>query len=118
MAGLFAHNGTVHETIQPVLQKEVIQPTVVHTTVPIHEVHHESQHHTASALPAVSLSEYQRQGGTLSGRDERIDGFEGEPKAVTSAIGGTPLVDYRHHGHSRHGWPHLGTSLVGSRQQG
>lgn len=83
----------MHEIIQPVLQKEVIQPTVVHTTVPIHEVHHnEPKVHTASALPAVSLSEYQRQGGTLSGRGERVDGFEGEPKAVSQAIGGAPLA--------------------------
>ncbi|KAI9752366.1 MAG: hypothetical protein M1815_000578 [Lichina confinis] len=91
VAGEHVHHH-VHETIQPVLQKEVIQPTVVHTTVPVHEVHHkEPVHHTASALPAVSLSDYQRQGGTLSGRNERIDGFEGEPKAVAAAIGGTPL---------------------------
>ncbi|KAI9884230.1 MAG: hypothetical protein M1823_003979 [Watsoniomyces obsoletus] len=82
----------VHETIQPVLQKEVIQPTVVHTSIPVHEVIHEQPKvHTASALPAVSLSEFQRQGGTLSGREERIDGFEGEPKAVGSALGGTPV---------------------------
>lgn len=92
VAGEHVHHH-VHETIQPVLQKEVIQPTVVHTTVPIHEVHHNAPvHHTASALPAVSLSEYQRQGGTLSGREERIDGFEGEPKAVSQAIGGAPIA--------------------------
>ncbi|KAG9787669.1 hypothetical protein KCU95_g7737, partial [Aureobasidium melanogenum] len=38
----------VHETIQPVVNKETIEPHVVHTTVPIHEVHHNAaQHHTA-----------------------------------------------------------------------
>jgi hypothetical protein len=83
----------VHETIQPILQKEVIQPSVVHTTVPIHEVHHEAPViHSASALPAVSLSEFQRQGGTLSGRGERVDGFEGEPKAIGAALGGSPVT--------------------------
>merc|ERR1712230_298871 len=33
--------------IQPVIQKETIQPSVVHTTVPVHEVHqNEAKHHT------------------------------------------------------------------------
>ncbi|KAI9822949.1 MAG: hypothetical protein M1826_000331 [Phylliscum demangeonii] len=87
---LLIRRRSVHETIQPVVQKEVIQPSVVHTTVPIHEVHHnEAKHHAVSALPAVSLSEFQRHGGTLSGREERIDGFEGEPKAVGSTLGGS-----------------------------
>lgn len=81
---------TVHETIQPIIQKEVIQPSVVHTTVPIHEVHHnQPQVHAMSALPAVSLSEFERHGGTLSGREERIDHFEGDPKPLASALGGT-----------------------------
>ena len=76
------------QTIQPVVQKETIQPSVVHTTVPIHEVHHnEAKHHTSSALPAVSMADFKHQGGTLSGREERYDGFEGEPKAVGSALG-------------------------------
>ncbi|KAM0715958.1 hypothetical protein Q7P37_008472 [Cladosporium fusiforme] len=75
----------VHETIQPVVQKETIEPHVTHTTVPIHEVHHNSaQHHTASALPAVSMSEFKKQGGSLTGREERQDGFEGEPRSATN----------------------------------
>lgn len=77
------------QTIQPIIQKETIQPQVIHTTVPIHEIHHnEAKHHAASALPAVSLEEFKRQGGTLSGREERFDGFEGEPRAIGSTLGG------------------------------
>ena len=34
------------------------------------------------------MADFKRQGGTLSGREERYDGFEGEPKAVGSALGG------------------------------
>ena len=76
--------------IQPVVQKETIQPSVVHTTVPIHEVHHnEAKHHAASALPAVSMADFKKQGGSLTGREERYDGFEGEPRAVGSALGGS-----------------------------
>lgn len=63
---------------------------MVHTTVPIHEVHHnEAKHHAASALPAVSMADFKKQGGTLSGREERYDGFEGEPRAVGGALGGS-----------------------------
>ncbi|KAK3690434.1 hypothetical protein B0T22DRAFT_481612 [Podospora appendiculata] len=68
----------IHETIQPVLHKETIQPEVVHTTVPIHEVHHEqAQHHATSTLPPVNLSEYKSQGGVLGGSRERTEAFEG-----------------------------------------
>jgi hypothetical protein len=113
VAGEHVHHH-VHETIQPVIQKEVcsihssllhplprslvmrltlgktVQPSVVHTTIPVHEVHHnEAKHHTASALPAVSMSEFQRQGGTLGGREERTDAFKGEPRSVGSTLGGT-----------------------------
>lgn len=37
VAGEHVHHH-VHETIQPVVQKETIEPHVVHTVVPIHEV--------------------------------------------------------------------------------
>ncbi|MCJ1421618.1 hypothetical protein MMC32_007984 [Xylographa parallela] len=87
IAGEHVHHH-VHETIQPVVQKETIQPSVVHTTVPIHEVHYnEAKHHAASALPAVSMADFKRQGGSLTGREERYDGFEGEPKGVSSVVG-------------------------------
>jgi len=79
----------VHETIQPVIQKETIQPSVVHTTIPVHEVHHnEAKHHTASALPAVTLAEFEKQGGSLGGREERTDAFAGEPRSVGETLSG------------------------------
>lgn len=88
IAGEHVHHH-VHETIQPVVQKETIQPSVVHTTVPIHEIHqNEAKHHAASALPAVSMADFKKQGGSLTGREERYDGFEGEPRAVGGALGG------------------------------
>lgn len=88
IAGEHVHHH-VHETIQPIVNKETIQPSVVHTTVPIHEVHqNEAKHHAASALPAVSMADFKKQGGSLTGREERYDGFEGEPRAVGGALGG------------------------------
>eukprot|EP01083_Nonionella_stella_P299742 1019699_1 len=71
VAGEHIHHH-VHETIQPVVQRETIQPTIVHTTVPIHEIHHNAaQHHSTSALPAVSMADFKKQGGVLTGREER-----------------------------------------------
>jgi len=93
----------VHETIQPVVHKETIQPNVVHTTVPIHEVHHNAaQHHSTSALPAVSMADFKKQGGVLGGREERYDGFEGEPRAIGGALGGGQGHHGEHHSHHSH----------------
>ena len=84
IAGEHRHHH-VHETIQPIIQKETIQPSVVHTTVPIHEVHHNApQHHAATALPAISMAEFKKQGGSLKGMADRTDHFEGEPQSETS----------------------------------
>ncbi len=78
----------VHEVVQPLIQKDVIQPEVVHTTVPIHEVHHlGASHHPTTSLPAVSMDEYKKQGGTLSavsGSEQRTEEFEGCPKGVST----------------------------------
>jgi len=94
----------VVETIQPVVNKETIQPSVVHTTVPIHEVHqNEAKHHAASALPAVSMADFKKQGGSLTGREERYDGFEGEPRGVGGALGGSSTG---HHHSSTTSGPH------------
>jgi len=110
VAGEHVHHH-VHENIQPVIQKETIQPSVVHTTVPIHEIHqNEAKHHTATELPPVTMSEYQRQGGSVTGREERSDAFDGAPKTVGSTLGGhgahgtTSLTEKEHkHGHHHTG---------------
>lgn len=41
--------------------------------------------HETSELPAMTMSDFKQKGGVLGGRDERYDGFDGEPKH----IGGT-----------------------------
>jgi len=82
VAGEHIHHH-VHETIQPVVEKDILQPHVVHTTHPIHEIHHnEPKHHAASNLPEVSMEEFQKQGSMLAGREERIESFEGPPTAI------------------------------------
>ena len=78
------------QNIQPVIQKETIQPSVVHTAIPIHETHHhDPKHHAATALPAVNMAGYKAQGGTLGGREERSDGFIGDPNPIGSAMKST-----------------------------
>ncbi|KAK7720381.1 hypothetical protein SLS57_005470 [Botryosphaeria dothidea] len=111
VAGEHVHHH-VHETIQPIVQKETIEPHVVHTTVPIHEVHHNAaQHHSSSALPAVSMAEFKKQGGVLSGREERYDGFEGEPRNIGGALSGQHSItgDHGSGSHHNHGHQHTGT---------
>ncbi|KAF2447992.1 hypothetical protein P171DRAFT_429578 [Karstenula rhodostoma CBS 690.94] len=120
----------IHETIQPVIHKEVIQPTVIHTTVPIHEVHHNAATiHETSELPAMTMADFKQKGGVLGGREERYDGFEGEPKHIGgtlkhmmegksskrdshhdhelrdgAAVGGAGLASKdHHHSHGEHG---------------
>lgn len=88
----------IHETIQPVIQKEVIQPEVIHTTVPIHEVHHnKATHHEVTALPPMTMEQFKAKGGSLTGREERYDAFEGVPKNIGSgAVGGFGAVPGDH----------------------
>lgn len=101
----------VHENIQPVIQKETVQPSVVHTTQPIHEVHHnEAKHHNASTLPAVSMAEFQKKGGVLGGSETRHDAFDGAPRGPShehpiGGIGaqGTTSLTEKHGQHSQHG---------------
>lgn len=97
----------IHETIQPIVHKEVIQPNVVHTTVPIHEVHHNAAtHHESTALPTMTMDQFKSKGGVLSGREERYDEFEGVPKNIGGgAAGGFGHIRDGAHG-SHHGSEH------------
>lgn len=96
----------VHEHVQPVVEKETVQPVVVHKTRPVHEVHEvEAQHHRATVLPPVSIDEFRRrmEGGGGRGKkrgrgqseeageeEARHDTFLGEPGAVEEGHVGGP----------------------------
>jgi hypothetical protein len=105
----------IHETIQPVVDREVIQPNVVHTTVPIHEVHHnKATVHETTALPTMTIDEFKHKGGVLSGREERYDEFEGVPKNIGGGTaGGFGNVRDGHHSHNTTAGPH--DSNLGNR---
>jgi hypothetical protein len=105
----------VHENIQPVVHKQTVEPHVTHTTVPIHEVHHNAaQHHTTSALPAVNMADFKKQGGSLTGREERYDGFEGEPRSIGKAYG----TEHGHHHDHQHGAGAAGVGIGQERGSG
>ncbi|KAF2206474.1 hypothetical protein CERZMDRAFT_91959 [Cercospora zeae-maydis SCOH1-5] len=118
VAGEHVHHH-VHEQIQPVVNKQTIEPHVVHTTVPIHEVHHNaSQHHSTTALPAMSMSEFKANGGSLTGREERTDAFDGCPKPGHASTAGTGNSIATHDHHHHNGAAGAGAALAGSRAAG
>ncbi|ORY83891.1 hypothetical protein BCR37DRAFT_378902 [Protomyces lactucae-debilis] len=89
----------VHETIQPVIQRDVVQKEVIHTTVPIHEIIHEKPVvHEATVEPTITMEAFMKKHGSVSGgtvvsREERpgtpvtMEGSHFDGKQHTSAIG-------------------------------
>jgi len=77
------HHHHVYETVQPVIEREIIQPIVTHTTIPIHErIEKDPSFHPKTIQPVMTMEEFLRAGGTLDGRAERVDMFEGEPQVT------------------------------------
>jgi hypothetical protein len=78
----------VYENVQPVVHKETIQPEVVHTTVPIHEIHRaEAEYHGTSVLPMKKMEEFTAGGGNLTGGGQKAnEAYEGEPKPYNQAM--------------------------------
>lgn len=74
---------------QPVIDKRTYQTHIYHVVVPVREIHHNAaQYHPSSPLATVTLDQFKQAGGTLNGREERYDAFEGEPRAVSKALSG------------------------------
>nr|POE87882.1 hypothetical protein CFP56_11111 [Quercus suber] len=49
----------LHETVQPVIEKEIIDPSITHRTIPIKERHQEpSQNHGVTTNKAMSVDEF------------------------------------------------------------
>ncbi|ODQ52089.1 hypothetical protein SAICODRAFT_20045 [Saitoella complicata NRRL Y-17804] len=78
----------VHETIQPVIERETLQSKVIETTVPIHERIDEAPVvHQATVQPTISLQEFQAKGGSLEGRGEVCQTFVGQEPEVAPGGG-------------------------------
>jgi len=69
----------LHETIQPVIEKETVQPSVTHKTIPIKEIHHEqTKDHGVTVKPPMSVGEFQ---GNLNGEAPKEEVLQhGDPK--------------------------------------
>lgn len=77
------HHHHVYETVQPVIEREIIQPIITHTTIPIHErIEKDPSFHPKTIQPVMTMDEFLHAGGTLEGRAERMDLFEGEPQVM------------------------------------
>ncbi|KAF4333131.1 hypothetical protein FBEOM_13079 [Fusarium beomiforme] len=58
----------LHETIQPVIERETVQQKVIHTTNHIHEKEQlNDKYHEASVAPAISMDEFKNGTGTKTG---------------------------------------------------
>lgn len=110
VAGEHIHHH-VHEHIQPVIQKETVQPEVVHTTVPIHETHHrEAIHHGTHVLPTKTLEEFSNNREIFDGSGRhKVTEFEGCPSDYNKG-----LQDDHKHTHEGGAHSHSHGAEVGS----
>lgn len=71
------------------IEKEVIAPSVVHTTVPIHEKHHAApEYHGTSVLPTKTMTDFKSTGQNLTGSTGIVnqDQYEGCPRPYNSEM--------------------------------
>ncbi|KAI1629002.1 hypothetical protein EDD37DRAFT_615801 [Exophiala viscosa] len=119
----------VHETVVPVVHKEIIQPEVIHTTKPIHETHHAAaQHHGLSALPMKTLDEFSKAGGVLAGgKHGAHEEYDGPPRKYNEKLSTTfdklgleakeALSGHHHSGTTGTTGTSTGGGLTGSHRQ-
>lgn len=82
----------LHQHVQPVIQKETIAPEVVHTTIPIHEVHHaRSVNHGTTMLPAKTLQEFETEHGLKTRPAGTIGEFDGCAKSFVEGEQGSKI---------------------------
>jgi len=76
----------VHEVVQPIIYKETTQPEVVHTIVPIHEIHHNAaEHHAMSELPLKTMEEFK----ASAHRAPQHETYDGVPRPYKEKLATT-----------------------------
>jgi len=119
VAGEHVHHH-VHETVQPVVHKEVVAPEVIHTTIPIHETHRAAaEHHGTSVLPTKHLDEFTSTGGSLAGMEKTAhETYEGDPRPYNPQFQQERTdadVNFKEHdGLHQHGHGHETTGTTGT----
>lgn len=80
----------VHETVQPIIYKETIQRETVHTTIPIHETHHQKAvHHGLSAMPLKTMEDFLTFHKDRRPDEVRHSEHEGAPREYDSKLATT-----------------------------
>ena len=109
----------VYEEVVPVIEREVIQPTVIHTTIPIHErIEHEPTFHPATVQPKMTMEEFLRAGGTLEGRGGVREHFEGEPEVRENGGAQHTYPNAHVHGNQRPGVHRMASSSSDMLKEG
>ncbi|KAI1844175.1 hypothetical protein JX266_009659 [Neoarthrinium moseri] len=83
----------IHETVQPVIERETLQDKIIHTTNHIHETEHlNDKHHEAKVAPAISMADFEKGLGSQSGASvsSTVDSKQGKPqtRSATSTKNG------------------------------
>ncbi|KAM0549397.1 hypothetical protein ACHAO7_006289 [Fusarium culmorum] len=91
-------------TGERIINKEVHQPHIVHTTIPVREVHHNAPtFHGTSTLPTKTLEEFTSERGGLGERAaQKLTEFEGCPKPYRQELQNEQLAGDKSmhlHGH-------------------
>ncbi|BFZ54480.1 hypothetical protein PYCC9005_001517 [Savitreella phatthalungensis] len=94
------HHHVIEQT-QPVIQRDVIQPEVIHTTAATHKVIHEAPIvHEATVEPTITLDQFKAKGGSIEGTG---------PVSREVRAGEPAVLD---HGHADGAHPH--TNAIGT----
>ena len=63
-------NSHIHETIQPVIERETVQEKIVHTTDHVHKVEHQKEeYHGVTTAPAITMAEFKKDSGSQTDAD-------------------------------------------------
>jgi len=111
------HHLHVHENVQPLIQKETIQPHIVHNVIPVHErIDKEPTVHKTTVNPTMTMEEFKHAGGHHTGTHKEHHEYTGDPLKVDPnanvSIG-------KHHLGDREigGYPDDRQGGIGSQQQ-
>ncbi|KAI0126121.1 hypothetical protein BJ170DRAFT_460572 [Xylariales sp. AK1849] len=76
----------IHETIQPVIERETIQEKIIHTTNHIHETEHlNDEYHGVTVAPAISMADFEAGTGVQT-RAAKLALKEDKPTTQSASV--------------------------------
>jgi hypothetical protein len=107
----------IHESIQPVIQRETIQPSVVHTTKNVHEhITDRPIVHDQTVEPTLSINQFKDKVGNLTGGHSTSHHEHMKPNVVPHEGGSAGTGASGVSGTSRHGTSGTDSGLTGSNR--